>query len=321
MRKNEIGITLIALVITIIILLILAGVSLFLVWDKNGILRQAQNATLATKNEEEKEQIEMAVVAAQTTGHGVLIRQNLEIELKKIFGDENVVNEMADGWMYSTDKKYAIYKTGKVEEIDALLPVEYQQIEYIESTGTQYINTKVIPKETLNGKFEIVCLNWGYPFGSTNGQDRDYWGINLYGYDQNCFECYFGTGKYPKIGKWEKNVKYTISIENKKFYCDDLLLYDFANSDNIFNFDTIQPIYLFGLNYRGGDYREYKFYSAILYDDKSNIRNFIPCYSTVAVTDVDGKECPIGTIGMYDLVEGKFYTNQGTGEFIKGPDM
>ena len=38
--------------------------------------------------------------------------------------------------------------------------------------------------------------------------------------------------------------------------------------------------------------------------------NLIPCYN---VQD--------GTIGMYDTVEGKFYTNQGTGDFIAGPDV
>lgn len=51
------------------------------------------------------------------------------------------------------------------------------------------------------------------------------------------------------------------------------------------------------------------------------IRNFIPCYSTTTVTDVNGKECPKGTVGMYDTVEGKFYTNQGTGKFIAGSDV
>jgi len=54
------------------------------------------------------------------------------------------------------------------------------------------------------------------------------------------------------------------------------------------------------------------------------IRIYIPCYSTTTVTDVNGKNCPSGTKGMYDTVEGKFYTNQGDptkGDFIAGPDV
>ena len=44
LNKNK-GITLIALVITIIVLLILAGVSIAMLTGQNGILSQAQNAS------------------------------------------------------------------------------------------------------------------------------------------------------------------------------------------------------------------------------------------------------------------------------------
>ena len=58
-----------------------------------------------------------------------------------------------------------------------------------------------------------------------------------------------------------------------------------------------------------------KIYSCQILDNEQLIRNFIPCYSTTTVTDVDRKECSAGTVGLYDTVEGKFYTNQGTGKF------
>lgn len=64
-----------------------------------------------------------------------------------------------------------------------------------------------------------------------------------------------------------------------------------------------------------------KIFSCNIYEDNICIRNFIPCYCTTTVTDVSNKQCESGTIGMYDLVEGKFYTNQGTGEFLKGKDI
>ena len=48
-RKKERGITLIALVITIIVLLILSGVSIAMLTGNNGILTQAQRAKEATE--------------------------------------------------------------------------------------------------------------------------------------------------------------------------------------------------------------------------------------------------------------------------------
>ena len=52
--KNNKGITLIALVITIIVLLILAGVAISMLSGENGILRQAADAK--TKTEEKSQQ-------------------------------------------------------------------------------------------------------------------------------------------------------------------------------------------------------------------------------------------------------------------------
>ena len=61
MLKNNKGITLIALVITIIVLLILAGVSIAMLTGDNGILTQAGNAQTATREAEIKEAISLAV--------------------------------------------------------------------------------------------------------------------------------------------------------------------------------------------------------------------------------------------------------------------
>ena len=64
-----------------------------------------------------------------------------------------------------------------------------------------------------------------------------------------------------------------------------------------------------------------RLYKCTILSSDNPVRNFIPCYSTTTVTDVNGKECPVGTIGLYDTIEGKFYTNQGTGTFEKGADV
>ena len=60
MRNNK-GITLIALVITIIVLLILAGVSIAMLTGQNGILTQAGNAQTASLKAEAEEAVKMAI--------------------------------------------------------------------------------------------------------------------------------------------------------------------------------------------------------------------------------------------------------------------
>ena len=52
-------------------------------------------------------------------------------------------------------------------------------------------------------------------------------------------------------------------------------------------------------------------YSLKLYNNNNTLlRDFIPCYRK---SD--------GVIGLYDKVEGKFYTNQGSGTFLKGSNI
>lgn len=63
MLKENKGITLIALVITIIVLLILAGVSIAMLTGNNGILTKANTSQSATNNAEAKEKIDMELNA------------------------------------------------------------------------------------------------------------------------------------------------------------------------------------------------------------------------------------------------------------------
>ena len=62
---NNKGITLIALVITIIVLLILAGVSIAMLTGQNGILTQASSAKVAQIEGQVKEEINLAVQSAK----------------------------------------------------------------------------------------------------------------------------------------------------------------------------------------------------------------------------------------------------------------
>ena len=59
--KNQKGITLIALVITIIVLLILAGVSIAMLTGPNGLLTRANDAKSDTAKAGVKEKVELAI--------------------------------------------------------------------------------------------------------------------------------------------------------------------------------------------------------------------------------------------------------------------
>ena len=139
--KNK-GITLVALIITIIVLLILATVSISLVIN-NNVLDKAQHGGDKYSEEEELEQIKLAVASAMLKGNGFLDTDNLNSELQDRFGNDKEVIESSNEWSFKLDKSYRIYEDGKVEESQSILPAEYQQVEYLESSGTQYIDTKL----------------------------------------------------------------------------------------------------------------------------------------------------------------------------------
>lgn len=65
-NKKERGITIIALVITIVVLLILAGVSISLIINRNEIISKAEVAKQEAEIADEKEKINLSAVAAQT---------------------------------------------------------------------------------------------------------------------------------------------------------------------------------------------------------------------------------------------------------------
>ena len=64
--RNQKGITLIALVITIIVLLILAGVSIAMLTGENGILTQANESKYSTAQAEAVERINLALNAVKS---------------------------------------------------------------------------------------------------------------------------------------------------------------------------------------------------------------------------------------------------------------
>ena len=106
--KEKKGITLIALVITIIVLLILAGVSIAMLTGQKGILTQANNAKNATELASAKEKVELAVIGAiSQTRDGTLTVGNLRTELANyggtIEGEAFSVTATVDGKSFAVD--------------------------------------------------------------------------------------------------------------------------------------------------------------------------------------------------------------------------
>ena len=110
-RKNAKGITLIALVITIIVLLILAGVSIAMLTGQNGILTQAQNSKTTTENKSAEEKVKLAIMAARSQSEtGALDADKLIAEITNNYGgtasktnDGFPVNATIDGKSFTVD--------------------------------------------------------------------------------------------------------------------------------------------------------------------------------------------------------------------------
>ena len=87
--KERKGITLIALVITIIVLLILAGVSIAMLTGQNGILTQAQNAKTTNENKSAEEKVKLAIMAAKSQStDGSLELDKLTTEVTTNYGGQ-----------------------------------------------------------------------------------------------------------------------------------------------------------------------------------------------------------------------------------------
>ena len=94
--KREKGITLIALVITIIVLLILAGVSISLTLGNNGVLNQATNSVTKTRNASAKEEVEMAWAGA-VSNYWAEWANDSSKQLDEDFLAEELIGETANG--------------------------------------------------------------------------------------------------------------------------------------------------------------------------------------------------------------------------------
>lgn len=200
----------------------------------------------------------------------------------------------------------------KVFEIGNILPSEYKEVEYIESTGTQYIDTNYIINSKTN-KIEIVfqMVNVDNEFNCVFGYEKVSNNRFFMRYNQNntnYFGCYTPNSSAHVMNSSNKN-QIIFDIPNDKLYKN-------GNEENVtitINTSGLN-LYLFGLNYNDSfatnNASNMRLFSFKIYENDKIVKEYIPCYRK---SDNE--------IGMYDLVNDVFYTNAGTGTFNKGGDV
>lgn len=230
-----------------------------------------------------------------------------------------LIDELYDEWPktpITTGTEVSLENTKKAKMIlnlngnteQRILPVEYTPVDYIESSGTQYIDTNYkINSNTTNIKIDFSMNNIDNAFNCLFGYEKA--GDNrffirflqsggLSAYTPNGYSV----GNSYSSGKNE----ITFDIENSRLYINEseinISISVNSNADNF---------YLFTLNYNGNsvanNISSMKLYSFKIYENDNIVKNFIPCYR-----NSDNE------VGLYDLVNNVFYVNQGTGSFTYG---
>ena len=186
------------------------------------------------------------------------------------------------------------------------------EIEYLESTGTQWIDTEV------NGSSDLICdalwsyasaSAWAAPFGArTNSSTNAYavtgWGSTA---DRNIYVNFGSKSSYlyhVGLDIYQYSWKLHLENGNSTLWRNDTAI---ATSSTIVpSFITAGSIIVSGL--REGDSILTGAGVRIHYFKLGNVRDFIPVR--------------VGQTGyMYDRVSKRLFGNQGTGSFVLGPDV
>lgn len=214
--------------------------------------------------------------------------------------------------------KYAFCGTNEVYY--KRLPSAYQEVEYIQSSGTQYFNLNRTLNQTNKIEFDFQYLSVGS--GSRGGIFGDYGGVGVAA-NPNAYDGY-----YPnRMMVWRGSNMATIDTNTTSatpFTNRSTLVIDMPNNSCSWQGFTKTLPSATGsttgcwlLTIRDGDGVTFyttpigvKIYSLKIYTSGTLSNYYIPCYRK---SD--------NVIGLYDIVNKIFYTNAGTGTFTKGSDV
>lgn len=192
------------------------------------------------------------------------------------------------------------------------LPEGYTELEYIESTGTQYIDTGFVPNQDSHVYLKVMPMS-AAETGDGSGFIPYGAGISN---SSKAFECYSSLGQYEfnYDGQYSfvgsASVGSVLEIDHNK---NIVSLCSNGEKQNInFTYATFSCPYtltLFALHRASILRGLLRLYSCQIYDNGTITRYFVPCKN------------PYGEVGLYDLVNCMFYQNVGTGTFTAGPEV
>lgn len=200
------------------------------------------------------------------------------------------------------------------------LPDNYQEVEYIQGTGTQYIDTTFLANGGMKAEYEveyssdIITINGGYIVGSHNTRNPYARNGGYYNNNVNIKGWELGYGDYypkysTKINYGQKyKVEFQTIVGNAYLKVDDVMLIRDERTTNM-TANTNVMLFTHAISVQNNEVKtKAKVYYVKIWDKNGTlVRNFIPCYRKYDEM-----------VGMYDIENNDFYTNNGTGTFLKG---
>lgn len=195
------------------------------------------------------------------------------------------------------------------------LPSGYKRVEYIQTNGSQYINTGYIPNS--NTKIEMSFYNLATYSDMSDPANPTLYTTALLGartsQSAKSFSLYASVNKLTDfifiISNSRVNIEQSPLREQKiSAEIDKITINDKTTLTGATAFECEYPLYLFSVN-TAGSFDERcalgKLYSFKIYENNVLQKDMIPCVRTN-----DNKA------GLYDLISGVFYVDENGGNFI-----
>lgn len=176
-------------------------------------------------------------------------------------------------------------------------------VEYIESSGTQYIDTGFKPNNNTRVVMNLLYTgseNISNEFGAWNSSNNASF-ICLTTGQNNLYPFYGNASQTVSV---DRTARHTVDMDKNVVKMNGTTMITF----NQMSFQCTYPMFLCCFNNAGAteNMTSMRIYSCQIYDNGTLVRDFWPCY------DPEGVAC------LYDKVEKKYYYNAGSGEFIAG---
>lgn len=188
----------------------------------------------------------------------------------------------------------------------ARLPNEYQEVEYIQSTWSQYITTGLTLNNAITFDFKFQLTETTNEQGIIGAR----WGSNPYRHSLMIYNWMFHFMLWDGSA-WNGSVDTNIHIVTMSWGNGNWTINvdgtDYTATSSITS-STSYPYYIFRNGSQNTSY--VKMFYVKFYNSWTLVREFIPCYR---IADT--------VIWMYDLENNVFYTNSWSWTFTKWPDV